>query len=312
MSRPTKALSSVNTEMTILGQTSDNNNRSMAAVYQTPRSKFMIHDILGGNGKFNGSTKSDERTPSPPSKDLNLFLNSMPENDDESDCESSDKDDDGSFKNGLNGSGLSKKQRKTRTAFTDHQLQTLEKTFERQKYLSVQDRMELANKLNLSDTQVKTWYQNRRTKWKRQTAVGLELLAEAGNFAAFQSLYGRPAYMSGWPYPQVPSGSPSNSIDLYYRQAAAAAALQKPLPYRIYPGAPGMSPLSIPGPSAAQFSHLTTPNSLSTLSNYCSTNSSNSHDSRRSPSPTLNPGSPEGRNSESNSHSDNEEDTIQV
>lgn len=55
-----------------------------------------------------------------------------------------------------------KKQRKARTAFTDHQLQTLEKSFERQKYLSVQDRMELAAKLNLTDTQVKTWYQNRR------------------------------------------------------------------------------------------------------------------------------------------------------
>lgn len=72
-----------------------------------------------------------------------------------------DKDEEGSLNNDLT-SGLSKKQRKARTAFTDHQLQTLEKTFERQKYLSVQDRMELANKLNLSDTQVKTWYQNRR------------------------------------------------------------------------------------------------------------------------------------------------------
>ena len=55
-----------------------------------------------------------------------------------------------------------KKQRKARTAFTDHQLQTLETTFERQKYLSVQDRMELAAKLRLTNTQVKTWYQNRR------------------------------------------------------------------------------------------------------------------------------------------------------
>jgi len=73
------------------------------------------------------------------------------------------KDDEGSYKSGVNGSSsLSKKQRKARTAFTDHQLQTLEKSFERQKYLSVQDRMELANKLGLSDTQVKTWYQNRR------------------------------------------------------------------------------------------------------------------------------------------------------
>jgi BarH-like protein len=167
-----------------------------------------------------------------------------------------------------------------------------------------------------------------RTKWKRQTAVGLELLAEAGNYAAFQRLYGGPPYMSGWPYQQVPSGSPSNSIDLYYRQAAAAAALQKPLPYRIYPGAPGMSPLSIPGPSAAaaaaaaQFPHLTASNSLSSLSNFYANNNSskennnnnnNSTSPRRSPSPTLNPGSPERRNSESNSHSESEAaTTIQV
>ena len=61
-----------------------------------------------------------------------------------------------------NSSSFSKKQRKARTAFTDNQLQTLESSFERQKYLSVQDRMELAAKLGLTDTQVKTWYQNRR------------------------------------------------------------------------------------------------------------------------------------------------------
>lgn len=55
-----------------------------------------------------------------------------------------------------------KKPRKARTAFTDHQLNQLERSFERQKYLSVQDRMDLAAALNLTDTQVKTWYQNRR------------------------------------------------------------------------------------------------------------------------------------------------------
>ena len=147
-----------------------------------------------------------------------------------------------------------------------------------------------------------------RTKWKRQTAVGLELLAEAGNYAAFQRLYGGPPYIGGWPYPQIPNGNPTSTVDLYYRQAAAAAALQKPLPYRLYPGAPGMSPLStIPGPSASQFPHLTASSSLTTLGNFYN---HNSHDTRRSPSPTLNPGSPEGR-SESNSQSDNE-DAIQV
>jgi len=73
-----------------------------------------------------------------------------------------DEDAAGGGKGGHTSGNLTKKQRKARTAFTDHQLQTLEKSFERQKYLSVQDRMELAAKLSLTDTQVKTWYQNRR------------------------------------------------------------------------------------------------------------------------------------------------------
>ncbi|KDR09108.1 Homeobox protein B-H2 [Zootermopsis nevadensis] len=72
-----------------------------------------------------------------------------------------DEDAAGGGKGGHPSGSLTKKQRKARTAFTDHQLQTLEKSFERQKYLSVQDRMELAAKLSLTDTQVKTWYQNR-------------------------------------------------------------------------------------------------------------------------------------------------------
>lgn len=116
--------------------------------------------------------------------------------------EDGDDDDDDSD----SGDQRSKKARKARTAFTDNQLNSLEKSFERQKYLSVQDRMELAARLNLSDTQVKTWYQNRRTKWKRQTAVGLELLAEAGNFAAVQRMLQQNPYWCH-PYQNVMSSN---------------------------------------------------------------------------------------------------------
>ncbi|KAK8789127.1 hypothetical protein V5799_021097 [Amblyomma americanum] len=98
---------------------------------------------------------------------------------------------------------------------------TLEKSFERQKYLSVQDRMELAAKLNLTDTQVKTWYQNRRTKWKRQAMVGIELLpgmhsavSAAGLWPAGAASLGAGFPGAFWPY----------SYGGYFNAAAAAAA----------------------------------------------------------------------------------------
>ncbi|KAJ8413872.1 hypothetical protein AAFF_G00064700 [Aldrovandia affinis] len=123
-----------------------------------------------------------------------------------------------------------KKPRKARTAFTDHQLAQLERSFERQKYLSVQDRMELAASLNLTDTQVKTWYQNRRTKWKRQTAVGLELLAEAGNYSALQRMFPSPYF-----YPQslVSNLDPGAALYLYRGPSAPPPPLQRPLVPRI-------------------------------------------------------------------------------
>lgn len=54
------------------------------------------------------------------------------------------------------------KTRKARTAFTDHQLTELEHSFDQQKYLAIQERLDLAHRLGLTDLQVKTWYQNRR------------------------------------------------------------------------------------------------------------------------------------------------------
>ncbi|KAG5682483.1 hypothetical protein PVAND_011834 [Polypedilum vanderplanki] len=67
-----------------------------------------------------------------------------------------------------------KRSRRRRTAFTHSQLAYLERKFRCQKYLSVADRGEVANHLSLTETQVKTWYQNRRTKWKRQNQLRLE------------------------------------------------------------------------------------------------------------------------------------------
>ncbi|XP_018320804.1 barH-like 1 homeobox protein [Agrilus planipennis] len=71
-----------------------------------------------------------------------------------------------------------RKPRRRRTAFTHAQLAYLERKFRCQKYLSVADRSDVADALNLSETQVKTWYQNRRTKWKRQNQIRLEQIRQ--------------------------------------------------------------------------------------------------------------------------------------
>lgn len=112
------------------------------------------------------------------------------------------------------------------------------------------------------------FFLNFRTKWKRQTSVGLELFVEAGNYAAYQRAYAsRYGQLDGLPYPgnplmlsgahgMLPPPPPSSSAsvansaaELYYQQAlqnsmagmppynlygnsavAAAAALSRPVP----------------------------------------------------------------------------------
>ncbi|XP_055612733.1 NK1 transcription factor-related protein 1 [Uranotaenia lowii] len=64
--------------------------------------------------------------------------------------------------------GTSRRKKKARTTFTGRQIFELEKQFEVKKYLSSSERTEMAKLLNVTETQVKIWFQNRRTKWKKQ------------------------------------------------------------------------------------------------------------------------------------------------
>ncbi|KAI3381999.1 hypothetical protein SNEBB_008070 [Seison nebaliae] len=69
----------------------------------------------------------------------------------------------------------------TRPTFTGHQIFALEKTFEKTKYLAGPERARLAFSLNMSEGQVKVWFQNRRTKWRKRNASDLVFTSNGGS-----------------------------------------------------------------------------------------------------------------------------------
>ncbi|XP_054706502.1 homeobox protein MSX-2-like [Uloborus diversus] len=75
-------------------------------------------------------------------------------------------------------------ERKPRQAYSAKQLERLEAEFKVDKYLSVSKRMELSAALNLTEVQIKTWFQNRRTKWKKQLTARMKIAQRQGLWPA--------------------------------------------------------------------------------------------------------------------------------
>ncbi|KAL4231511.1 Ventral anterior homeobox 1 [Mactra antiquata] len=75
--------------------------------------------------------------------------------------------------------------KRARTTFSPDQLFELEREFQRNQYLVGKERTDLAKRLRLSETQVKVWFQNRRTKYKRDRVRDAEVRdSKSESFAA--------------------------------------------------------------------------------------------------------------------------------
>ena len=70
-------------------------------------------------------------------------------------------------KGGTNGKDGKKDSKKGRATFSGNQISELEKAFNATQYLTTAERSRLAERLSLSESQVKIWFQNRRTKCRR-------------------------------------------------------------------------------------------------------------------------------------------------
>ncbi|NXQ90482.1 NKX31 protein, partial [Nyctibius grandis] len=106
-----------------------------------------------------------------------------------------------------------KQAKRSRAAFSHTQVIELERKFSHQKYLSAPERAHLAKNLQLTETQVKIWFQNRRYKTKRKQVAseisrlgtrlggqkaaelpGASLLALRGGWHYLPCLY----YLNSW------------------------------------------------------------------------------------------------------------------
>uniref|UniRef100_A0A6G1SEI9 Homeobox protein ceh-1 n=1 Tax=Aceria tosichella TaxID=561515 RepID=A0A6G1SEI9_9ACAR len=88
------------------------------------------------------------------------------------------------------------KLRRARTAFTYEQVEQLERKFSSARYLTVYERTALARSLNLAENQVKIWFQNRRTKWKKHNP-GAELSINPMNSSGSSSSQQQHKIMDG-------------------------------------------------------------------------------------------------------------------
>ncbi|XP_030748787.1 transcription factor LBX1 [Sitophilus oryzae] len=121
-----------------------------------------------------------------------------------------------------------KGKKKARTTFTGRQIFELEKQFEQKKYLSSSERSEMAKLLNVTETQVKIWFQNRRTKWKKIDNISNAEAAEHKNTGP-KSEDGR----TNRNYQRTSSGhthsqSSNSSIESDSKSSATSTALVEP------------------------------------------------------------------------------------
>ncbi|XP_048861987.1 homeobox protein engrailed-1a isoform X2 [Brienomyrus brachyistius] len=75
-----------------------------------------------------------------------------------------------------------KEDKRPRTAFTAEQLQRLKSEFQANRYITEQRRQSLAQELNLNESQIKIWFQNKRAKIKKasgyKNGLALQLMAQ--------------------------------------------------------------------------------------------------------------------------------------
>lgn len=149
-------------------------------------------------------TKSDNERQSPKIKSEPL-------------TEQNEEDDDSDPNNNLDkGFNNSRKSRKPRTIYSSYQLRELNRRFSRTQYLALPERAELASELGLTQTQVKIWFQNKRSKYKKMVKAAGGVPPISPSLHSPFSSENRPPFTPTWESLKSPSTISSTAASAVY------------------------------------------------------------------------------------------------